>query len=267
MRWFLRLVFVLLISCAPRFGDFARAGAFMQPVGGWQIIQTLRFTGSATGFGADGRITPLPLYQKYELQTYLEYGLTDWLTLIAQPTLSRIFADGNPWGLALGITSVEAGARAKIAQFNDIVFSAQATAKIPTARDRTNPALFGNTGEEFDFRLLAGKPFELAGFTGFVDAQSGSRLRRDGPPDEIRLDLTIGFRPLPRLTFLAQSFNIIAPSAGQPGFPAMRQHKIQGSLVWDLSQSVSLQSGLFTTIASRKARREQGFVSGFWYRF
>lgn len=239
----------------------------MQDDGGFQLIQTLRFTSSATAFGPNGKIAPMPLYQKYELQTYLEYGATDWLTLIAQPTVSRIAVIDNPSGFAAGLTSIEAGARMKLKQVEGIIFSAQATLKIPTARDRSNPALAGNTGEELDVRLLAGRSFELAGMNGFVDAQAGYRFRRDGPPGEMRADLTIGFRPLPRLMLLAQSFNIIAASSGQPGFPSFRQHKVQGSLVWEYSQGVSLQSGLFTTIASRNARREHGFISAIWYRF
>jgi hypothetical protein len=258
---------LILMSCAPLPGDVARAGAFLQTAGGGEIIQSLRFTGSATGFDRSGRITPLPLYQKYELQTYLEFGATDWLTLIAQPTISSIFADGAQWGSVRGLTSIEAGARALIKQVDDIVFSAQATAKIPTLRDRTNPALAGNTGEEFDLRLLAGKPIEIAGFSGFIDAQAGWRFRRDGPPDEARVDLTLGFRPFSTILLLAQSFNIIAPASGQPGFPAFRQHKAQASLVWTISPGVSLQSGIFGTIAARNMRREHGVLSGVWYKF
>ena len=155
----------------------------------------------------------------------------------------------------------------KIARYEDVVFSAQAVAHVAGSHNRDNPALIGNTGNEFDFRVLAGMPFAIADFPGFVDVQLGYRFRRDGPPNELRLDMTLGVRPFERLLLMLQSFNIVAPAAGAAGYPAMRQHKLQASAVLDFGKAYSVQAGAFTTVAARNARHEYGLISGVWYRF
>ena len=261
--WFTGVVLFSLASST----SGARAGAFPQREGEGQIIATSVFTDTTRTFDASGKLIPIDQYKKYELGVYIEYGAADWITLILKPTLSRVYKEGPPQGLYSGLGSVEAGARVKIAQYESIVFSAQALVHVPGSRDQDNPALAGNTGYEFDARLLAGIPFELAGMPGFADAQIAYRSRGGDPPNEIRLDLTLGARPVPRLLLMLQSFNIVAPQAGAPGFPAMRQHKLQASGVWDVSGGWSIQAGLFTTVASRNARREHGFLSGVWRRF
>lgn len=239
----------------------------MQRAGEGQIIVTSTFTDTTRTFDAAGKLIPVDQYRKHELGVYIEYGAADWITLILKPTLTRVLKEGPPRGDYFGPGSLEAGARARLAEVNSIVFSAQALAHFPGSRDRGNPALAGDTGLEFDARLLAGAPFEVQGMHGFADAQLGWRARGGGPPDEIRVDLTAGLRPVPRLLLMLQSFNIVAPSAGAPGFPAMRQHKLQLSGVWDFEGGWALQAGLFTTIAARAARREHGFLTGVWRRF
>ncbi len=263
-----RFVFWLFCLChAAASGGPALAGAFLQRDGAWQIITTSVFTGSLHSFDAKGRLIPIDTYTKYELGAYIEYGAADWITLILQPTAARVYKEGPPAGVYLGLGSVEAGARISLGGYEGVVFSAQAVAHVPGGRDRNNPALIGNTGYELDLRGLAAMPFEIGGFTGYFDAQVGYRIRRGGPPGEMRADFTLGFRPLRKWLLLAQSFNIYAPTAGKPGFPPMRQHKFQASAVWDFSASTSFQSGVFTTIAGRRARQEYGMISGIWYRF
>ncbi len=247
--------------------EAARAGAFLQAEGDLLILSTSRFTGSAHGFDKAGKLVPLPYYQKYEFSPYIEYGAADWLTLILQPTVTRALAEGPPLAAYNGLTSVEGGARVSLAKFEQTVFSVQATGKIAIARDATNPTLNGSTGNEFDFRLQAGRSFAINDWPGFAEAQLGYRFRSAGPPNEIRADFTAGLRPHARLLLLLQSFNILAPSSGAPGFPAMRQHKLQASLVFDVTKRTALQLGAFTTVAGRNARQEYGLLSALWYRF
>ncbi len=245
----------------------ARAGAFMQGEGEGQLISTSRFTSSLQAFDARGKLVPVDEYRKYELGYYIEYGAADWITLILQPTLSRIHKEGPPTGVFNGIGSVEAGARVLLTRRDDVVFSAQAIARVPGSRDRTNPALVGETDLQFDGRLLAGTSFEFAGKPFFADAQLGYRTRGGGPPNEIRVDLTLGARPFAPLSLMLQSFNIVAPGRGGAGFRSGRQHKLQASAAWDFSKAWTIQSGVFTTVASRNFRSERGLVTAVWYRF
>lgn len=66
-----------------------RAGAFMQEEGRGQIIISSTFDRSDRFFDASGKLQPLAQYRKFELTTYAEYGLRDWLTLIFAPSSSQ----------------------------------------------------------------------------------------------------------------------------------------------------------------------------------
>ena len=48
------------------------------------------FSDSTHAFDAQGHLIPVPSYRKFELGTYIEYGLTNWLTLVASPSYDRI---------------------------------------------------------------------------------------------------------------------------------------------------------------------------------
>jgi hypothetical protein len=48
------------------------------------------FSDSTLAFDAQGHVIPVPSYRKFELGTYIEYGLTNWLTLVASPSYDRI---------------------------------------------------------------------------------------------------------------------------------------------------------------------------------
>jgi hypothetical protein len=48
------------------------------------------FSDSTQAFDAQGHLIPVPSYRKFELGTYIEYGLTNWLTLVAAPSYDRI---------------------------------------------------------------------------------------------------------------------------------------------------------------------------------
>ena len=48
-------------------------------------IATTDFSESTRYFDSHGKLIPIPDYQKFSLGTYIEYGLSDEFTLVAQP--------------------------------------------------------------------------------------------------------------------------------------------------------------------------------------
>jgi hypothetical protein len=60
------------------------------PPGDGQVIAATFFSDSTQAFDAQGHLIPVPAYKKFELGTYIEYGLTNWLTLVAAPAYDRI---------------------------------------------------------------------------------------------------------------------------------------------------------------------------------
>jgi hypothetical protein len=245
----------------------AIGGAWTQSKDKGQTIAQGTFTRSTRQFDDNGDAVPIPRYDKFEMNVLIEYGLTDWLTVMTQPQLmwTGIAAPTDAEASGLGYTDI--GARARLWSDKDSVFSAQAFARFSGQHDETNPAEVGKTDPELDLRALYGRAFTLAGWSAFTDAQLGYRFRFDDPPNEIRLDLTFGIRPDPKLLLLAQSFNTFSDGSAEGVFEDGREHKIQLSAVWDFDEVWSLQLGGIATVAGENALRERGVIAALWRKF
>lgn len=159
------------------------------------------------------------------------------------------------------------GARLRLYGRPGRVVSLQVLVQPPLGGDRAGQlATGGARALATDLRLQLGQGFAIGGWPAFVDAAPGVRLRADPFPNEVRLDLALGVRPIPRLMFLLQDFSSFAPSRG-PAIQRTDYSKVQASLVYDLSRQWSVQGGVFRTIAGRNAVRESGPMAALWVRF
>lgn len=247
--------------------DPASAGAWLQPAGHSQLIMSGTFTASPTGFDRSGEKVDIPDYDKLEFSPYFEYGLTDDVTLVAQPQL-RSVTIGNPVDAHhTGLGYTDLGARLRFWSDDRSVLSGQALVRIPRVSDESDPAQAGSTDTEADIRLLYGRAFELGPWPAFVDTQLGYRWREGRPADQLRLDLTLGVRPRPDILLLAQSFNTFSTPVSYNFLDEDREHKVELSVVWDVTRHLSLQLGGIATIAGRNTLRERGMVAAVWWRF
>jgi protein XagA len=228
-------------------------------------------TGTASSaskaFDAGGSTQSTPRYGKTELQALMEYGVTDWLTAIAVPSLQRVSIAPPVDAQRTGFGNSEFGARARVMQESNWVLSAQGTIRVPGTFDTNNPAAIGNTGVDFDLRALYGASFAVGGLPTFVDVQVGERFRTGGPPSEARIDLTLGVRAAEQWLVLMQQFNVISEGSGAAPFTSNNYHKLQMSVVYDFTPHWSVQGGAFTTFAGRNALQENGLLGSVWYRF
>jgi len=264
----------------------ARAGAFLFPEGHGQLIVTTTFADARKAYDASGRLIETPSYRKFETEAYLEHGLADWLTVIgegsamnfrgaAAPTdhLDLLIEEakaGAPLTLAppagpryagLGLGAI--GARARLLRYGDFILSLEASLRgaTPSARrflDMRDPL-------QFDARLQFGRPVEVLGLAGFLDAQMGFRARGQNG-DEVRADLTFGLRPLASLLLMAQSFSAFTPRApAATSFVASQ--KFQLSAVYDVTRNVSVQFGAVKALGGVNAPAERGLLAGLWWRY
>jgi hypothetical protein len=286
MRVAVRVLAVFIVFC---FGVVAAqsafAGAWLMPPGEGQAIVTTTFADARKAYDASGRLIQTPSYRKFETRLYVEHGLFDWLTIVAEGGYMNFSGAAGPYdhlnllveeakaGLPLslqgpagaryeGLGLGALGARTLLFTWGDYIVSLQAgvRAASPAARrflDMRDPV-------QADLRLLVGRPFELFGFPAFVDAQLGYRSRGQNG-DEIRADLTAGLRPLPPILLLAQSFSGFAPRGGPAGVVAAQ--KFQLSAVYDVTASLSLQIGAIAAIGGVNAPAERGLLSAFWWRY
>jgi hypothetical protein len=108
----------------------ANAGAWLQPQGEGLAIATTDFSDSTRYFDSHGKLIPIPDYQKFPLGTYIEYGLSDEFTLVAQPFFdsdkqatspspTRLTTGGTDIGLRAGLGNFEARAGDGACAFRD----------------------------------------------------------------------------------------------------------------------------------------------------
>ena len=80
-----RLALLLSAALLPQ---AAHAGAWLAPEGHGQVVVTGTASSAGKAFDGSGSLQSTPRYNKHELQALMEYGVTDWLTAIAIPTLA-----------------------------------------------------------------------------------------------------------------------------------------------------------------------------------
>jgi hypothetical protein len=242
----------------------ARAGAWTEPQGQGQVIETLfGWYGEGAPWGGQAA----PRENKLETQTYLEYGLWDRLTLVGEVSALRYALSPPSQDRFLGLDYSGGGLRARLWANQDWVASLEATGYLSSAGDRSRPAQDGDTGPAADFRGQVGRNLSLFGLTGFLDAEAGYRLRTEGPPSEWRADLTLGIDWTPRVKLMFQAFNTISNGAGAPGFSAWESHTGQVSLVYELDKLWSVQAGGFGTLYQRNTNSQYGALVAIWRRF
>jgi hypothetical protein len=202
-----------------------------------------------------------------ELQGLMEYGATDRLTVMLMPGLQHLDIGAPVNARRTGIGYFELGGRYRLFDGPSWVISAQMTLRAPGVFEPVSPASIGYSEPEVDLRVLFGKSGSVAGWPIFLDLQLAQRFRLGAPPSEFRADATFGIRPLPAWMLLLQAFNVFAEGSSQPVFPEYRYHKLQVSVVHELTSRWSVQIGGFSTVAGSNALQENGVVLGTWYRF
>lgn len=256
---------VASLSAAPA----ARAGAWTEEAGHGQVIAQTTLATADREFGPDYRLYDSRPYDKVEVTLAFEYGATDWLTLIAAPQFLNVdLGDPDP-ATYTGLGYTDLGARARLVRGDGYVISAQVVGRIPGTGNSPSAAAVGYEDAELDLRLLAGVTFTLWGRDGFLDLEAAQRLRFGDPPDEFRLDATVGLRVMPRWQLLLQSFNVISEGAGEgPYFSAAYEYyKVGFGAGYEWSEALTLQMGLVATYFARNAPQETALVLTALYRF
>lgn len=253
---------IALLCTQPAF-----AGAWTQPEGKGLVIANIGHSTADQRFDDAGGVAPATDFQKTEIRVYLEYGLTDWATLVAQPEW-RHKETGPARGEEVdGLGRVDAGVRVRLWQNDSSVFSVQASGRMPGASDTLAPANGGDTDWEADARLLYGRGFPVLGRHAFTDMQLGYRFRFGDPADELRFDLTTGIDITPKILALFQSFNSVSVGIAKAPFLPTREHKLSAGVVYQFDEDWSFQIGGLYAVAGRNVLAERGLVLGVWRSF
>lgn len=245
----------------------AAAGALLMDEGAGQIIVTSTFAEANKAYDRRGHLIRTPSYGKFEAAGYVEYGVTNWLTVIGEGSAFDFNGSGSAYpvepaphyaGAGLGVI----GGRIPLGDVAGVHFSAQASLRV--ASEAAGQFLDFKVPTQADFRVQALRGFEIFGLPAFVEAQLGYRTRGQGG-DEIRADLTLGLRPEPELLLMAQSFSAFTPGANAFGGYAAQKFELSG--VYDLNPVWSLQLGALAAPTGVNSPAEKGLLTAVWRRF
>lgn len=254
------LIAAATIASAP-----AAANPWAMPKGEGRVIATGIYSHADKIFDGDGNSAEAADYDQLMAYFLTEYGLTDDLTLVANPGVKKIDIEGGDEHF--GLDSVELGARYRLWHDERWVVSAQATAFVPGSTRDDQIAQIGGSDFQFESRLLAGHGFNLGGLGGFASLEGAYRWRNGDAPNEVHVDMGLGLHASKRVTVIGNLFNTWSDGRGRNGFPSYRYSNLYAGAVVDVSKRFSLQLGGLATLTGRNALRERGIYSGFWLRF
>lgn len=203
-------------------------------------------------------------FYKDELALYGEFGLTArWtaVTRIAWQDVRR--QDGLDFDSASGLSASELGLRWAGYRGDHSVLSIQATALIPGQGENVSNRPLGDGGQAWEMRGLWGQSLSDR---VFADTQLAYRWRDSANLDEVRLDATLGWRPLENWLLMGQAFAVASAESGRPGVQAFDQLKFQISAGREFG-SAEYHLGVFTTPAGRNTIEERAVFLSVWRRF
>ncbi len=260
MKTLLRaIVGLLFLSCARE----ACAGAWTQPEDKTQTFSTFTYSRASRSYDSHSNATIPIRYTKLLTQTYIEYGVRDWLTLAVDPEYAK--AQSGPPGGPIGVANAFAiGAGARVRLLDDHgVFSVEGSYKSAGAFD-TSVSVNQESARQFEIRALYGTNFDVFGKTAFADLELGQRFIAGARPGETPIDVSVGLHITQQTMILAQSFNVIAGGDSKPPYGYYRSHKIQLSVVQHLWEHLSIQIGGFVSPLGQNALKEQGLSIALW---
>jgi hypothetical protein len=158
----------------------------------------------------------------------------------------------------------ELGLRKQFFKRKSLVLSLQASAILASAGENTPEAKLGDGSVNYEIRGLAGRSFTFKDRPGFLDVQTAYRARPNEVTDEWRLDITAGLDVRPNLQILSQAFAISTPKPGSDTTIPYKSLKLQPSIVYRASESLSYQFGGFATLSGEYALAERGLFIGLW---
>ena len=256
-----------LVAVGTRGVGAALASAWNPAAGTGLAVLDVANAGGAVYFNGSGRLTPTRSYAKTEASAYVEYGLTERLMFVARPSFDLVSLGDPAGGTYRGFGGASVGAQYQALVYGPAVVAVQGSVALPGTGSRADPAEIGNTAREADLRALAGLSFPLGPYPAFLDVQQAYRLRSGGAAAQWHSDVTVGFRPIPRLLVMALSAVVVPTGPGTPWLPSARSAKLGIEVAYDLSAAWSLTLRASTTVYGRDALRERGLAAGLWYRF
>lgn len=255
----MRAVGGLLIVLGLGWSSSAVAGAWNLPKGQGQAIVKYEDMSADQAFGPGGDRLDLAVEREDRAASLLlEYGVTDRLTLQFKGEWQQgrdAFVDYEGRG------PVEVGARWQVYRGGASVVAVYAGYAHGGEGRNAGYAPPGAGDGDWEARLLAGHSWDRPGV--FVDAQAARRWRQ-GLPDEVRVEMTLGAHLGPNWMVMGQAFGGATDKAAD-GSNA-RWLSLEASAVRHVGDW-SVQAGWRHAVAGHETAVSRGPIIGLWRRF
>lgn len=232
------------------------------------VIPSYTYYRAARDRDANGHGAGRKAYVKNEFRLYSVYGWTDAITLGLDGAARRVRdrAEGAQ-GEDLDWSEVATFTRFRLYRWPRAVLSLQPLVYVPRKHDGGADLRRDADKPELELRALYGRNFTLFGRDGFAEAECGYRHRLGDAGDQVRLDGTFGLHVRPRLSVLAQSFNIVSTRRPRDdGPPDYDLYKVQLSVVYDITARWAVQAGGFAEFAGRNTGLGRAGFLALWWR-
>lgn len=254
----------------------ALAGAWTRDAGDLLLVTTGVYYSSDRYFDQDGQTKPQGEFSKYELNPYLEYGLTDSLTLGANffaqyLEQEAITGESNDnWGL----TDTELFARQRLLQGESWVVSFQPLIKLPSFYYHDELPKGGNNRFDLEASLLGGYSFSLWSLYHYADIRFGYRHRLDYRlHDQLRMDAKLGlslsdrWQLIPALAYTHALGNTQSSAFAESGLNDYDLLKVECSLLYRWNEQLYLSAGLFSHMDGTQTGKGHGMMVSTGYQF
>ncbi len=254
-----------------------------QSAGHGQVITKVSLYETTRAFDRNGDTTSLSgpgsRFRRLDLNPYVEYGLTDRLTGVANLFASSLEnRQGGTTERSNGLGDQELGLRYRLSPHADAnpIFAVQGLVKLPLYGN--GPGLRPGAGQyDAEARFLAGQSVQLGAANAYFVAAPGYRWRSNMPANEWRLDLIAGIKPTVQWLITAElqgirSVGAIGSSVGAtPGNPGEGQNyqrwRTQLAATYFVQSSLGVMIGAYHDVAGRNVAKGTGVLAGLWLRF
>ena len=245
------IVIVLGALLAPASAD---AAAWNRDKGDFFVLSRIDYFRATGNFLASTPDGESDRFERFETNTYTEYGLNDRVTLGGKLVYGTTTISNQFESVTLnGFSEIEGFVQTKLWRNNQSAASLRFSGAAPSRIEPGTPGIVTD-GAAAEIRALYGRNLSIEPKV-YVNFEVAYRRRFGPPADETRFDATIGYEPVPRLLLLLQSFNTIALRNEEPGGTDFDVYRIQPSLVWRASRRWSVQVGAIHDYAGRNFAR------------
>lgn len=189
------IILSVSILCAVFSSETCFAGAWTPSKGKIYNRLSSNYYLAKSEFDNDGDRRDFPHNGEFRdlyLNNYVEYGITDAITLINSLYFKTIkkhddIVEQKTWGIG----DIDVGGKFRIAERPWGILSSQALFKIPGPYDDDDELPLGNGQIDFEVRLLYGVSL-YPRVPGYCNVEIGYRWRFDDPSDEVRYLIEFG---------------------------------------------------------------------------